>query len=159
MGGTVERRGSAAMRRVHRRRRAFAALPLIAALLGLSGCDLRPGFNDYVVFSGLNRPTAIEFSPDGRVFVAEKRGVVKVFDHLADRTPTVFADLRTQVHNFWDRGLLGLALHPDFPVNPSVYVLYSRDAAPGARSPAGGRPAPTQTLAPHRQGARPTDAW
>jgi glucose/arabinose dehydrogenase len=140
MGGTVERRGSAAMRRVHSRRRAFAALPLIVALLGLSGCDLRPGFNDYVVFSGLNRPTAIEFSPDGRVFVAEKRGVVKVFDHLADRTPTVFADLRTQVHNFWDRGLLGLALHPDFPVNPSVYVLYSRDAAPGSAVPRWGTP-------------------
>jgi glucose/arabinose dehydrogenase len=123
MGGAVERRGSVATRRVRRRRRAFVALPLIAALLGLTGCDLRPGFNDYVVFSGLNRPTAIEFSPDGRVFVAEKRGVVKVFDNLADRAPTVFADLRTQVHNFWDRGLLGLALHPDFPGNPSVYVL------------------------------------
>jgi glucose/arabinose dehydrogenase len=140
MGGTDERRGSAATRRLHRRGRAFVALPLVAALLGLSGCDLRSGFNDYVVFSGLNRPTAIEFSPDGRVFVAEKRGVVKVFDNLADRTPTVFADLRTQVHNFWDRGLLGLALHPAFPVNPSVYVLYTRDAEPGGAAPRWGRP-------------------
>ncbi|HKA82973.1 MAG TPA: PQQ-dependent sugar dehydrogenase [Acidimicrobiales bacterium] len=118
----------------------MVALPLVAALLGLAGCDLRPGFNDYVVFSGLNRPTAIEFSPDGRVFVAEKRGVVKVFDNLADRTPTVFADLRTQVHNYWDRGLLGLALHPDFPANPSVYVLYTRDAAPGGSAPRWGKP-------------------
>jgi len=48
----------------------YLALPLIAALLGLTGCDLRPGFSNYVVLSGLNRPTAIEFSPDGRVFVA-----------------------------------------------------------------------------------------
>ena len=159
MGGTVERRGSAATRRLHRRRRAFVALPLVAALLGLSGCDLRSGFNDYVVFSGLNHPTAIEFSPDGRVFVAEKRGVVKVFDNLADRTPTVFADLRTQVHNFWDRGLLGLALHPAFPVNPSVYVLYTRDAEPGGRPPAGVGPGSTRTRAPHLQGPRPTDAW
>jgi glucose/arabinose dehydrogenase len=140
MGGTIERRGWVATRRRHGRRRALLALPLIAALLGLSGCDLRSGFNDYVVFSGLNRPTAIEFSPDGRVFVAEKRGVVKVFDNLADRTPTVFADLRTQVHNFWDRGLLGLALDPDFPVNPSVYVLYSRDAEPGGAAPRWGKP-------------------
>jgi hypothetical protein len=46
MGGAVERRGSVATRRVRRRRRAFVALPLIGALLGLTGCDLRPGFND-----------------------------------------------------------------------------------------------------------------
>jgi glucose/arabinose dehydrogenase len=140
MGGTAERRGPAATRRAHTLRRALVVLPLTAALLGLAGCDLRPGFSDYVVFSGLNRPTAVEFSPDGRVFVAEKRGVVKVFDNLADRTPTVFADLRTQVHNFWDRGLLGLALHPDFPVNPSVYVLYTRDAEPGGSAPRWGKP-------------------
>jgi glucose/arabinose dehydrogenase len=139
MGGTVERRESVTMRHAGRRRRGLVALPLIAALLGLSGCDLRSGFNDYAVFSGLNRPTAIEFSPDGRVFVAEKRGVVKVFDNLADRTPTVFADLRTQVYNFWDRGLLGLALDPDFPINPSVYVLYTRDAEPGGVAPRWGK--------------------
>ena len=42
------------------------------------------------------------FAADGRVFVAEKSGLVKVFDSLGDTTPTVFADLRTQVHNFLD---------------------------------------------------------
>ncbi len=141
MGGTVGRpRSVAATQRTRKWRRGLVALPLVAALLGLSGCNLRSGFTDYVVFSGLNRPTAIEFAPDGRVFVAEKRGVVKVFDNLTDHTPTVFADLRTQVHNFWDRGLLGLALHPDFPVNPSVYVLYTRDAEPGGAAPRWGRP-------------------
>ena len=45
----------------------------------------------------------------------------------------MFADLRTQVHNFWDRGLLGLALDPDFPDDPYVYVLYTHDAAIGGR--------------------------
>jgi hypothetical protein len=34
----------------------------------------------------------------------------KVFDDLTDPTPTIFADLRTNVYNFWDRGLLRLAL-------------------------------------------------
>ena len=66
----------------------------------------QPGFSDSVVFSGLTEPTAVRFSPDGRVFVAEKSGLIKVFDSLKDTTPTVFADLRTEVHNFWDRGLL-----------------------------------------------------
>src|SRR4051794_16532295 len=71
---------------------------------------LPTGFQEQIVYSGLTNPTNIEFSPDGRVFVAEKSGVIKVYDSLSDPTPDVFADLRTNVHNQWDRGLLGLAL-------------------------------------------------
>src|SRR5262245_7450700 len=73
---------------------------------------LPSGFQESVIFSGLTQPTAIRFARDGRVFVAEKSGLVKVFDNLSDTTPTIFADLRTNVHNFWDRGLLGLELDP-----------------------------------------------
>ena len=52
-------------------------------------------------------------------------------------TPTMFADLRTNVHNFWDRGLLGMALDPNFPATPYVYVLYTYDARPSeATAPA-----------------------
>ncbi|HET7518553.1 MAG TPA: sugar dehydrogenase, partial [Actinomycetes bacterium] len=68
------------------------------------------GFQESTVFSGLQNPTVVRFAPDGRVFVAEKRGVIKVFDSLTDTTPTVFADLNVNVYNFWDRGLLGMAL-------------------------------------------------
>lgn len=96
---------------------------------------LPAGFQEQVVFTGLTQPTNLEFAPDGRIFVAEKRGVVKVFDNLADPTPTVFADLSTNVHNQWDRGLLGLALAPNFPADPWVYVLYTYDAPPGQTAP------------------------
>ncbi len=102
--------------------------------------DLPPGFYETVVFSGLDRPTTLAFSPDGRVFVAEKSGVIKVFAGLEASSGTVFADLRTEVYNFWDRGLLGLALHPDFPTVPWVYVLYSRDAEIGGVAPLWGTP-------------------
>ena len=88
---------------------------------------LPSGFQESIVFSGLTQPTAVRFASDGRVFVAEKSGLIKVFDSLADTSPTIFADLRTNVHNFWDRGLLGLALHPNFPLTPYVYVLYTYD--------------------------------
>ena len=77
----------------------------------------------------------MRFSADGRVFVAEKSGLIKVFDGLDDTSPTVFADLRTKVHNFWDRGLLGMALAPNFPTDPFVYVLYTYDAAIGGTAP------------------------
>ena len=50
----------------------------------------------------------------------------------------MFADLRTNVHNFWDRGLLGMALHPNFPETPYVYVLYTFDAPIGGAAPTWG---------------------
>ncbi len=93
------------------------------------------GFNDTTVWTGLTTPTSIRFSPDGRVFVAEKSGIIKVFDNLSDTTPTVFADLKTDVDDYWDRGLLGMTLDPDFPASPYVYALYARDAFLGGSSP------------------------
>ena len=101
-----------------------------------AGAALPPGFQESVVFSGLSNPTALRFSPDGRIFVAEKNGRIKVFDNLADTTPTLFADLSTNVYNFWDRGLLGLALDPAFPSQPYVYVLYTYDHELGSSAPA-----------------------
>ena len=87
---------------------------------------------------------AIRFAPDGRVFVAEKDGLIKVFDNLNDPTPTVYADLRTKVHDFWDRGLLGMALDPQFTTGrPYVYVLYTHDAAIGGTAPRWGDDCPT----------------
>jgi hypothetical protein len=59
-----------------------------------------PNFQERIVFRGLTNPTAVRFAADGRVFVAEKSGLVKVFSNVEDTTPTTFADLRTQVHNF-----------------------------------------------------------
>ncbi|WBB77584.1 PQQ-dependent sugar dehydrogenase [Micromonospora sp. WMMD882] len=96
---------------------------------------LPAGFQEQVVFSGLNLPTNVEFAPDGRIFVAEKGGRIRVYDDLADTTPTTFADLSANVHNQHDRGLLGLAVHPQFPTQPYVYVLYSYDAPPGQTAP------------------------
>ena len=105
-------------------------------------------FADSVVITGLTEPTAIEFAADGRVFVAEKSGIIKVFDSLADTTPALFADLRTNVHNFWDRGLLGMALHPAFPAEPYVYVLYAHDASIGGTAPRWGVPGGTSDSCP-----------
>src|SRR5262245_16978878 len=91
----------------------FAALPLRAATFPSS-------FHEETVFSGLTRPTVVRFSPDGRVFVAEKSGLVKVYSSLSASVPTILADLRPRVQDYWDRGLLGLELDPDFPTRPYV---------------------------------------
>src|SRR5262245_39454208 len=83
------------------------------------------GFTEEVVFSGLLEPTSIEFASDGRVFVAERGGLIKVFDNLSDTTETVFADLRLSVYTGGNNGLLSIALDPAFPTKPFVYVLYT----------------------------------
>jgi len=95
------------------------------------------------VISGLSRPTVVRFSPDGRIFVAEKSGIIKVFASLTATTPTIFADLTTQVDNYWDRGLMGMALDPGFPSKPYVYVLYAFDAPIGGTAPVWNDACPT----------------
>lgn len=102
-----------------------------------------PGFVETTVLQGLKLPTVVRFASDGRIFVGEKGGKIWVFDDLNDATPTLFADLSARVHDFWDRGLLGLTLDPGFPQQPYVYVLYAYDGDPGGASPKWGDQCPT----------------
>jgi glucose/arabinose dehydrogenase len=69
---------------------------------------------------------AFDFAADGRIFIAEKSGVVKVFQNGRVQS-TPFANLSSQVNNITDRGLLGIAVHPQFPQQPYVYVLFTYD--------------------------------
>jgi len=93
------------------------------------------GFRETVAFGGLTFPMDVDFSPDGRIFVAEKSGKIKVFSGPDDRVPSVFADLSEEVYDFWDRGLMSIALDPGFPGNPYVYALYAADLPPGGTPP------------------------
>ncbi len=113
----------------------------------------QPSFHETVVFSGLTNPAVVRFLPDGRVVVAEKSGLIKLFDSLTDPSPTVVADLRTKVHNFWDRGLLGLAVDPNFATNNFIYVLYAHDASIGGTAPRWGTPGATSDPCPTPPGA------
>src|SRR5262245_21858392 len=97
----------------------------------------QPNFQVTPVFTGLKNPTDFAFADDGRVFVAEKAGLVKVFDNLDDTTPTTFADLQTKVYKGPnDHGILGIVLDPQFTSGrPYVYVLYTHDAPIGGTAP------------------------
>lgn len=121
-------------------RRAGAALALLAACAAGHATTLPPGFQEVVFADQLIQPTAVRFASDGRIFVAEKRGVVKYFNSINDRSAKPLIDIRTNVYNFWDRGLLGMALHPNFPSTPYLYLLYTYDADIGGRAPKYGTP-------------------
>ena len=121
----------------------FLFLAVLYSQINVEGAILLPsGFQESLVFSGLTRPTVVRFAPDGRVFIGEKSGLIKVFNGLGDTTPDVLTDLRTKVHDYWDRGLLGLAVHPAFPTKPYIYVLYTYDAPIGGTAPTWGDTCP-----------------
>lgn len=116
----------------------LAALGLAAiapAVAVAQDSELPPGFTDRVLFDGLRQPTAVTVAPDGTVFVAEKRGIVLSFRGPRDRTPTVVADLRRQVHSFDERGLTGIEVDPRFPRRRFIYVAYTLNAPLGLAAP------------------------
>ncbi|HEX6963436.1 MAG TPA: PQQ-dependent sugar dehydrogenase, partial [Lacipirellula sp.] len=83
-------------------------------------------FSGQTIVSGLFGPTAIDFTDNGRMFIAEQQGVVRVYqDGQLQSVP--FLDIRPQVNNIQDRGMLGMAVHPNFPATPYVYVSYTYD--------------------------------
>jgi len=126
-------------------RRRLAGTLVLALLLTLAGGVLAPpparaaplpdGFSEEIVATGFRYPVSVQFSPDGRIFVAEASGLIKVLDGPGDTNPTVLADLRTEVYDYYDRGLLGFALDPGFPSNPYAHVLYTYDAPIGGTAP------------------------
>jgi glucose/arabinose dehydrogenase len=111
-----------------------------------------PGFQESVIFQGLQSPTAFQFAPDGRVFVAEKSGLILVYQSMTDSSPTVFADLRTNVDNFSNRGLLAMTLDPNFPSAPYLYVFYAYDAPIGGIAPTWGAPGVSDDPCPQPNG-------
>ena len=126
------------------RRRLLAATVAAAIALALSwiptvaagaATTLPDGFYERSVLSGLDAPTAVAFAPDGRIFVAQQAGLIKVFDSFDDTTPAIYADLRRDVFYGGDRGLLDLVLDPDFADNGFVYVIYTYSAPIGAVTP------------------------
>lgn len=89
---------------------------------GTSGpVELPPGFAVSVVATGLTGATALEVSPDGRVFVCEQTGALRVVkgDKLL---PEPF--VRLPVDATWERGLIGVTVAPGFPKTPRVFVCH-----------------------------------
>lgn len=76
-----------------------------------------------VVGEGLNGPSGFEIAPDGRIFVLERSGKIKIVKN-GQLLPTPFADLPSEATG--DRGLIGIAFDPDFGVsNHYVYFYYT----------------------------------
>lgn len=83
-------------------------------------------FVEDIVLERLPIATTIAFAPDNKVFIALKDGIVRVAQN-GTLLPVPFADISAMTNRNTDRGLLGLAVDPDFPTRPFVYMLYVYD--------------------------------
>lgn len=88
---------------------------------------LPSGFVETQVASGLANPTAMQFAPDGRLFVCEQAGRLRVIKNGA-LLPTPFVTLT--VNSSGERGLLGMAFDPNFTINNFVYLYYTVASSP-----------------------------
>lgn len=93
-----------------------------------------PGFQENLALQGHGEPVGIRFveAPGPlRAVVFERTGKVYYYDDLATQTTPaqakLVADVSNDVHAFWDRGLLGLAIDPNFPAVPKLYILSTSD--------------------------------
>ena len=89
---------------------------------GVAGpVGLPPGFRRETVAEGLTAVTAMAVAPDGRVFVCEQGGTLRV---VKDDRLLPEPVLQVEVDSLWERGLIGVAVDPDFARNGFFYVCY-----------------------------------
>jgi glucose/arabinose dehydrogenase len=85
------------------------------------------GFVDELVASGLSGVTALAFSPDGRLFVTQQNGALRVIKNGALLAAPF---LSLSVDSTGERGLLGVAFDPNFATSRFVYVYYTTSSTP-----------------------------
>ena len=98
----------------------------VTALIVLWGCTtyaatLPAGFTETEI-SGLSNPTAMEIAPDGRIFVCQQGGSLRVIKNGA-LLATPFITLNVDPNG--ERGLLGIAFDPNFATNNFLYLYYT----------------------------------
>ena len=111
-------------------RRAAGVLCCIAALLFSAvgyAATLPAGFSETRIATGLASPTSMAVAPDGRVFVTEQTGRLRVI-----RNGVLLAQpfVTLSTNTLGERGLLGVALDPNFATNQRVYLYYTSPTSP-----------------------------
>lgn len=110
---------------IHIHKRLRLAGSFVAALafgqIVAEGAGLPAGFSEALVANGLISPTAMQIAPDGRIFVCQQGGQIRVIKNGA-LLQQPFATLSVDATG--ERGLLGLAFDPNFTTNRYVYVYY-----------------------------------
>ncbi|NNC69219.1 MAG: T9SS type A sorting domain-containing protein [Flavobacteriaceae bacterium] len=82
--------------------------------------------------TGLDKPVCIKHAGDERLFVIEQDGLIQIINSDGSQNSTPFLDIRTRVFDIFnigeERGLLGLAFHPNYASNGYFYVNYTNNS-------------------------------
>lgn len=87
-----------------------------------AAATLPPGFAGQEIARNMPSPTTMQFAPDGRLFVAQQGGQLRVIKN-GQLLPTPFLTVSVDTYN--ERGLNGVAFDPNFDEEPYVYVYYT----------------------------------
>ncbi|MFT3911941.1 MAG: PQQ-dependent sugar dehydrogenase [Ferruginibacter sp.] len=88
------------------------------------------GFSQVLVASGISNPTVMAQAPDGRIFVAQQTGELRIIKN-GSLLPNPFISL--SVNSAGERGLLGIAFDPNFNTNHYIYLYYTLPSASNNR--------------------------
>src|SRR5688572_13437014 len=99
---------------------------LLCAFTITHSATLPAGFTETII-PGISSPTAMAIAPDGRIFVCEQGGRLRVIKNGA-LLPAPFITI--SVDPAGERGLLGVAFDPMFALNNFVYVYYTVPSTP-----------------------------
>lgn len=75
----------------------------------------------------LDRPVGIRFMDNGAAFIFGKKGIVWALDSLGNLQPEPVLDISQEVTDWSDHGLVSMALDPNFPEKPYIYLYYTVD--------------------------------
>jgi glucose/arabinose dehydrogenase len=102
---------------------------IVLALTSSPGyaATLPAGFSESLVASNITNPTAMGFAPDGRLFVCQQNGSLRV---IKNGTLLATPFVQITVDSSGERGLLGVAFDPNFNTNHFVYVYYTSPVSP-----------------------------
>jgi glucose/arabinose dehydrogenase len=83
-----------------------------------------PGFSEKLIAEGLSAPTDFAFTPDGRILIVEKAGRVRlVASDVLQIAPIL--DIAGKTDTAFERGLVGICLHPTFESTGWIYLYYA----------------------------------
>ncbi len=100
----------------------FVIVTLIVFNSTAHAATLPSGFSETLIANGISNPTAFAFASDGRIFVTQQNGNLRV---IKNNTLLATPFVTLTVNSTGERGLLGVALDPDFPNTPYVYLYYT----------------------------------
>lgn len=103
---------------------------LLFSSLSLSAQSLPANFQRVQVASGISSPAALAFLPDGRILVCQETGQLRVIKNGSLlSTPAI----TLSVNSSGERGLIGIAVDPNFATNHYIYLYYTNTSGPHNR--------------------------